>query len=396
MGGSSQCPRKRKDNRIGFSFPDGTQPMGILDEAIREHLELKRRTARAIPSCSSSRTRPSVRPIARATRRRSMPLAEAPTEFMAQPETPRSPPHGASRRSPTPGAAPAARPEAEPEAPSEEAAPVDEAPAEEEQPAMEHEIVDELPRQPAEPKPRPSPRSSRPVPRPRSATRSPNSRPRSRRRGGIRRGAAQPDRRGADRGGDRRAPPRPTDPLADLDEVDEAEVVVEGRRPTTRTTTTTRTTPSGTSSASPTNSTRRWRRRATASRTLADEPEVELDEQRASRRIDDEPDDDDRADPRAETRDRARGRARGDAGLPGGDPRGRPALVRAEAAQGLRLRRLRLCGSDPAGPGRLHFLYGAIAQLAERSVCIAKVAGSIPAGSTELVCAQNHGARRHR
>ena len=35
-----------------------------------------------------------------------------------------------------------------------------------------------------------------------------------------------------------------------------------------------------------------------------------------------------------------RGRARGDARLPRGDPRGRPALVRAEAPQGLRLRRL--------------------------------------------------------
>ena len=75
------------------------------------------------------------------------------------------------------------------------------------------------------------------------------------------------------------------------------------------------------------------------------------------------------------------GRARGDAGLPRGDPRGRPALVRAEAAQGLRLRRLSRRGRSPRRAAYTSRC-GAIAQLAERRVCNAEVAGSIPAGST--------------
>jgi hypothetical protein len=147
MGGSSHGPRKRKDNRIGFSFPEGTQPMGILDEAIREHLELKRAHGAGdseLKQLEDEAFGQAERPGDEAHD----PAAEAPTEFMMQPETVEEPP---ARREPTitdlqepPSFAEESAP-AEPGAARDEPAPVDEAPAEEEQPAMEHEIVADLP-----------------------------------------------------------------------------------------------------------------------------------------------------------------------------------------------------------------------------------------------------------
>ena len=121
--------------------------MGILDEAIREHLELKRAHGAGdseLKQLEDEAFGQAERPGDEEARD---PAAEAPTEFMTQPETAEEP---AARREPTitdlqeppPFAEEPAR--AEPEVASEEPAPVDEAPAEEEQPAMEHEIVADL------------------------------------------------------------------------------------------------------------------------------------------------------------------------------------------------------------------------------------------------------------
>ena len=101
----------------------------------------------------------------------------------------------------------------------------------------------------------------------------------------------------------------------------------------------TRTTTSSTSSASPTSSTRRSRRRSTASPSRSPTSTRRSSRlQSAHEAVPSRPTSTRR--PRREAR-RRRGRARGDAGLPRGGTRGRPALVRAEAPQGLRLRRLR-------------------------------------------------------
>jgi hypothetical protein len=107
--------------------------MGILDEAIREHLELKRQHGAGDPELKQledeafgQAERPSSEDAA------PDPLAEAPTEFMAQPEMAEEP---SARREP-----PSIADLQEPPPPPEEPAPVDEAPPEEE-PAMEHEVV---------------------------------------------------------------------------------------------------------------------------------------------------------------------------------------------------------------------------------------------------------------
>lgn len=88
MGGLTRIPRKGKDNPIGFTVPDRGLGMGILDEAIREHLELKRAHGAAEdelqkledeafgPAERPSQEQPAVDPF-----------AEAPTQFMAAPET---------------------------------------------------------------------------------------------------------------------------------------------------------------------------------------------------------------------------------------------------------------------------------------------------------------------
>jgi CapZ-interacting protein len=111
--------------------------MGILDEAIREHLELKRQHGAGdseLKQLEDEAFGQAERPGSEAA---SDPLAEAPTEFMAQPETAEEP---SSRRE-----APTIADLQEPPPPPEEPAPTGEAPAEEEQPAMEHEIVADAP-----------------------------------------------------------------------------------------------------------------------------------------------------------------------------------------------------------------------------------------------------------
>jgi|SRR5689334_978637 len=110
--------------------------MGILDEAIREHLELKRQHGAGdseLQQLEDEAFGQAERPGGEA-----MPdsLAEAPTQFMAQPGTEekqggRREPSIADLQEPLPPPAPPAEPA---EAPSEQA-------ADEKQPAMEHEIV---------------------------------------------------------------------------------------------------------------------------------------------------------------------------------------------------------------------------------------------------------------
>jgi hypothetical protein len=154
--------------------------MGILDEAIREHLELKRQHGAddsELKQLEDQAFGPGDRPGAEGAEGDSPdPAAEAPTAFMAQPEigdgadpeidmdAPEPPPR---RREPAPGLAdiqepppeeepaaeepggePAAEePGGEPAAEEPEAEPVvegpDDGPAEEEQPAAEHETVPE-------------------------------------------------------------------------------------------------------------------------------------------------------------------------------------------------------------------------------------------------------------
>jgi hypothetical protein len=124
--------------------------MGILDEAIREHLELKR----AHGAGDSELKQLEDEAFGQAERPGDEegahdPLAEAPTEFMTQPETAEEP---ASRSEPPtiadlqePPPPPAEEPLAVEEAGSDEKGTADESPSEEEQPAMEHGIVADLP-----------------------------------------------------------------------------------------------------------------------------------------------------------------------------------------------------------------------------------------------------------
>ncbi len=107
--------------------------MGILDEAIREHLELKRQHGAGdseLQQLEDEAFGQAERPGDEAP---SDVAAEAPTQFMAQPETAAEP---SGRREP-PSIADLQEP---PPPPAEEPAPV-----EEEQPAMEHEIVADAP-----------------------------------------------------------------------------------------------------------------------------------------------------------------------------------------------------------------------------------------------------------
>ena len=134
-------PRKRKDNRIIFRFPS---PMGILDEAIREHLELKRQHGAddsELQQLEDEAFGPPERPGSEAPD----PAAEAPTQFMEQPDLPEgevaeADGEKASRREVTIADLQEAPEQA---APAEEE--VDEEPVEEDQPAMEHEVVSDLP-----------------------------------------------------------------------------------------------------------------------------------------------------------------------------------------------------------------------------------------------------------
>jgi len=124
--------------------------MGILDEAIREHLELKRQHGAAESELRQLEDEAFGQAERPGDEQASDSLAEAPTQFMTQPET--SVAEG-SRPEPTiadlqePPPPPAEEPaEAEGLPPAEEPEPAAvETPAEEEQSAMEHEIVAETP-----------------------------------------------------------------------------------------------------------------------------------------------------------------------------------------------------------------------------------------------------------
>jgi hypothetical protein len=130
--------------------------MGILDEAIKEHLELKRQHGAGESELKQledeafgAAERPGDEEPA------SDALAEAPTAFMAQPEVAEADADEASsRRRPAPQIADLQEaPEQEGssiEEPAEPKAPAEEEPAEEESPAMEHEAVAEPPQE-AEP-----------------------------------------------------------------------------------------------------------------------------------------------------------------------------------------------------------------------------------------------------
>jgi len=127
--------------------------MGILDEAIREHLELKRRHGAGdseLQQLEDEAFGQAERPGEEAV---ADPLAEAPTQFMEQPDVPEE---GAARREPTIAdlqePPPAPEPEAQPagEVAAEEPAPAETAIPAEEQSAMEHEVVADLP-EPTEP-----------------------------------------------------------------------------------------------------------------------------------------------------------------------------------------------------------------------------------------------------
>jgi hypothetical protein len=192
--------------------------MGILDEAIREHLELKRAHGAGdseLKQLEDEAFGQAERPGDEAAAHD--PLAEAPTEFMEQPETAEEP---VTRREPT-----IADLQEPPPLPAEEPAPVDEAPAEEEQPAMEHEIVADLPEPAGEPEIEPTGPSTE-----------------------ERHAIAEQPTEIFDVEEDLAAPPAPTDeeiveeeiaeprlaptdPLAGLDEAEESEVSIQGPAP---------------------------------------------------------------------------------------------------------------------------------------------------------------------
>jgi len=119
--------------------------MGILDEAIREHLELKRQHGAGDSELQQLEDEAFGQADRPGDEQAPDPMAEAPTQFMEQPEVTED--EGA-RREPTIADLQEPPPLPEPkqtavveDAAEPEPAPVDEAPAEEEQPAMEHEIV---------------------------------------------------------------------------------------------------------------------------------------------------------------------------------------------------------------------------------------------------------------
>jgi hypothetical protein len=111
--------------------------MGILDDAIREHLELKRQHGAADPELKKLEDEafgPPERP-GMAPEDASDPLAEAPTQFMAQPEVSEAPPSATEE--------PKQRRETAAGILDLQEAPEPGEPAEEEQPAAEHEAVAE-------------------------------------------------------------------------------------------------------------------------------------------------------------------------------------------------------------------------------------------------------------
>ncbi len=131
--------------------------MGILDDAIKEHLELKRQHGAddsELKQLEDEAFGAAERPGDEGSA--PDPLAEAPTEFIEQP--PEAAPAGVEpgSRSRRPDIADLQEP---PPPPPQESASAPEAPAEEESPAMEHEAVSELPPEP-EPELTPAPEIS--------------------------------------------------------------------------------------------------------------------------------------------------------------------------------------------------------------------------------------------
>jgi hypothetical protein len=133
--------------------------MGILDDAIKEHLELKRQHGAAdddLRQLEDEAFGAAERPGGEGST--PDPLAEAPTEFMSQPDLePETAAEPASQQAaPEAEEAPGRRSgrseiadlQEPPPSKPEESAPGPEAPAEEESPAMEHEAVPELPSEP--------------------------------------------------------------------------------------------------------------------------------------------------------------------------------------------------------------------------------------------------------
>ncbi len=207
--------------------------MGILDEAIREHLELKRQHG----ADGSELKQLEDEAFGQAERpgdgeQAHDPLAEAPTEFMTQPEVAEEP---ATRREPT-----ITDLQEGPE-PVEETAPAagetaNEAPVEEEQPAMEHEIVADA-SEPAEPE-----ADDEPAPEQEPEPDGPSTEERH----AISEqptelfdveeelaASGPPSPTDEELVEEEIAEPRlaPTDPLAGLDEAEEAEVSIEGPAP---------------------------------------------------------------------------------------------------------------------------------------------------------------------
>lgn len=119
--------------------------MGILDEAIREHLELKRQHGAGDSELQQLEDEAFGQAERPGDEQAADPLAEAPTQFMEQPEiagdeSARREPTIADLQEPPPLPEPKVTAVVEDVAEREPTS-VDEAPAEEEQPAMEHEIV---------------------------------------------------------------------------------------------------------------------------------------------------------------------------------------------------------------------------------------------------------------
>ena len=189
--------------------------MGILDEAIREHLELKRQHGAGdseLQQLEDEAFGQAERPGNEAP---SDAAAEAPTEFMAQPETPAEP---AARRGP-PSIADLQEP------------PPVEPPAEEEQPAMEHEIVADAPEAAEEmSSPAPDVEPAGPTTEERQAIAEQPTELHD-----IEEELASESPRPSDEElvEEEIAEPRlaPADPLADFDDDDEAEVVIQGPAP---------------------------------------------------------------------------------------------------------------------------------------------------------------------
>jgi hypothetical protein len=125
--------------------------MGILDDAIKEHLELKRQHGAddsELKQLEDEAFGAAERPGAEASA--PDPLAEAPTEFMEQPSEAASVDTDKPAEAPEAGSSRSRRPDIAdlqeaPPPPPQESAPEPEAPAEEESPAMEHETVVEPP-----------------------------------------------------------------------------------------------------------------------------------------------------------------------------------------------------------------------------------------------------------